>query len=463
MWMKLIMAWTISLFGAIAHASIYQVGASQMYVSPNALYQAGVLQDGDTVRIAGGDYYGQAALAHWVADNLLIQGVEGRPHLHADGEYILGKGIWVCGGDNITVENIEFSGAVVPDKNGAGIRLDGIGLTVRNCYFHNNETGILTNSPYDGHVLVEYTEFGYNGNGDGQSHNIYVNHADTLTFQYNHTHHSIIGHCIKSRADYNFILYNRIMDEEDGQSSRLIDVPNGGQCVIMGNAMMQGPTAENYNMIGYGLEGLVNQAPHKVYIVNNTMVSTRSNSLFFHVESGTELAYAANNVIAGSGTLVNGTLSLDSVNAIYEDITAIGFIDADNYDYRLAAGALPIDMGLDVTPLDGIDLTPLYHYVHPVAQESRVTSNQIDIGAYEYEASNYSIEIETESIVAFPNPVHNRIYFSRPLTSVWIVDITGKLVFGSEEMISDVDISQFRVGMYTVISAHRAIARFVVE
>jgi len=32
----------------------------------------------------------------------------------------------------------------VPDKNGAGIRQEGAGLTVRNCFFHDNEDGILT-------------------------------------------------------------------------------------------------------------------------------------------------------------------------------------------------------------------------------------------------------------------------------------------------------------------------------
>jgi hypothetical protein len=69
------------------------------------------------------------------------------------------------------VENIEFSGAAVPDHNGAGIRLDETGLIVRSCYFHNNENGILTSNPYAGDILIEYSEFAANGYGDGYTHN----------------------------------------------------------------------------------------------------------------------------------------------------------------------------------------------------------------------------------------------------------------------------------------------------
>jgi hypothetical protein len=58
-----------------------------------------------------------------------------------------GKGIWVISGNDTVVENIEFSGAAVPDANGAGIRFEGVNLTVRNCYFHHNQNGILTRVP----------------------------------------------------------------------------------------------------------------------------------------------------------------------------------------------------------------------------------------------------------------------------------------------------------------------------
>ncbi len=57
------------------------------------------------------------------------------------------------------VENIEFSGATVPDQNGAGIRQQGDNLTVRHCYFHGNEDGILGGGGVASEVLIEYSEY----------------------------------------------------------------------------------------------------------------------------------------------------------------------------------------------------------------------------------------------------------------------------------------------------------------
>ncbi len=262
-------------YGVLLHSGSYTIGPSSQYSSPNALYLANVLSDGDTIYIEGHEYRGQDALAQWKEDDLYILGVTGRPHLIAEGQYILGKGIWVLSGDDIHVSNIEFSGAVVPDKNGAGIRLDGVGMRASYCVFRNNENGILTSNPGDGDIVIENCEFDSNGHGDGFSHNLYIGRVASLTFRFNYSHHAIIGHNLKSRARENFILYNRIMDEEAGTSSRLIDVSNGGNTVIMGNSLMQGPSAPNKNLIGYGLEGLNNGGDHNLYVVFNTLVNKR--------------------------------------------------------------------------------------------------------------------------------------------------------------------------------------------
>ena len=94
-----------------------------------------------------------------MAKKQLIDKRKGRhPKLDADGQYILGKGIWVLAGNNITVESIEFFGATVPDHNGAGIRLDGVGMNVQRCFFHDNENGILTSNPYAGEIIIEHSE-----------------------------------------------------------------------------------------------------------------------------------------------------------------------------------------------------------------------------------------------------------------------------------------------------------------
>ena len=80
-------------------------------------------------RDRAGLYAGDAAV--WTQNRLTIRGRGGRAHLRADGARAEDKGIWVVKGSATTIENIEFSGAKVPDRNGAGIRLEGPGLTVR--------------------------------------------------------------------------------------------------------------------------------------------------------------------------------------------------------------------------------------------------------------------------------------------------------------------------------------------
>lgn len=369
-----------------AFATVYEVGPSKTYLTPNALYVADVLQNGDTVEIDAGNYIGTDALAVWLADDLVIKGVGGRPHLQANGQYIWGKGIWVAAGNNISIENIEFSGATVPSQNGAGIRLDGSGLTVRHCYFHNNENGILTTSiPNTEEILVEYCEFGYNGYGDGFSHNIYVNKAKSLTFRYNYSHHANVGHCLKSRANENYIYHNRIMDEQTGIASRLIDLSNGGFSIIMGNLLMQGELATNNNLIGYGLEGLTNSAA-ELYVVNNTMVNKRAAScIFVSIQSGTSIANVSNNIFAGTGTIINGSTTTYTNNYINTNINTINFIDEPNFDYKLNEFSPAVDFGTALPSVNGYSLTPNKAYVHPVNFDTRVISNgTIDAGAYEY-------------------------------------------------------------------------------
>src|SRR6476469_6551789 len=168
------LAWLV-LFGTLltalpAGAATLTVGPGKMFARPCAAIAAA--SDGDTIEIdAAGSYAGDVCA---IAKNgLTLRGVGGRPKIDAAGSNYGGKGIWVISGNDTTVENIEFSGATVPDKNGAGIRQEGSNLTVRGCYFHDNEDGILSGGGTGTEIIVEYSEFANNGNGDGQSHNMY--------------------------------------------------------------------------------------------------------------------------------------------------------------------------------------------------------------------------------------------------------------------------------------------------
>ncbi len=436
------------LFGNLS-AATFKVGPSKIYTSPNALFLANIISDGDTIEIDAGQYSGQATLANWSKNNLLIKGISGKAHLQANGAYIAGKSIWITSGNNITIENIEFSGAKVPDKNGAGIRSEGIDLTIRHCYFHHNENGILTNSPNAGHILIEYSEFAFNGFGDGFSHNLYINHVDRLTFRYNYSHHAIIGHNLKSRAKENYILYNRIMDEATGNSSRLIDLSNGGLCIIIGNLLMQGVNAENNNMVGYGLEGL-NNSPSELYFINNTMVNKRTASCrFLQIQTGTPIAQIHNNIFAGTGTIIQGTATSMSNNLERTNPADLFFEDEAGYDYRLKAESPAIDGGTDPGNVNDFCLIPTQEYIHPLATEQRIISELIDVGAYEYQIPLSTTEKHYESVKVFPNPASGFIQIEEysQVEEICIFDMKGNLLSSIIPM-KIIDIQHLTPGAY---------------
>ncbi len=449
--MKTITIIILALVSLNAFSTTFQVGPTKTYTSPHALYQANVVQNGDIIEIDSATYTGQACTAVWQKDNLIIRGVGGRPSLVASGNYIWGKGIWVLAGDNITVDNISFSGAAVPDHNGAGIRLDGSGMTVRHCYFFDNENGILTNNINSGDVVIEYSEFNQSGYGDGYSHNIYIGHINRLVFRFNYTHHAKVGHCLKSRAKENFILYNRIMDEQTGNSSRLIDIPNGGLSVIMGNILMQGPNALNNNMIGYGKEGLSNAGPQQLFIINNTLVNKRTGScLFLDIQSGASTVVVSNNIFAGTGTLLNGTTTSSSNNVVETNIAGLEFVNESNYDYHLNSNSPAVNAGIAIPSQNNINLTPDSAYKHPVDFELRQVSGTIDAGAYEYKSSVGMSKVPQTQISIYPNPTQDIIHIgtsANNVKSIAIYDCSGALIKQLSNSYS-IDLQGFPKGIY---------------
>ena len=351
------------------------VGPGRRYTKPSEA--AVVAKDGDTVEIDAGIYPSDAAV--WRTNNLTIRGAGERPHIQADGASAQGKGTWVIKGSNITVENIEFSGAKVPDKNGAGIRLEGSNLTVRRCYFHHNQNGILTGVNDKSDILIERSEFAYNGFGDGYSHNIYVGRVNSLTVRFSYLHHANVGHNLKTRAYINHIAYNRIMDEAEGNSSYAVNIPNGGLSYLIGNIIQQGPKTENSTMISYGEEGLL-QPRHGVYLINNTLVNdVPLNARFIRVENGLVPKFFVNNIYAGPGKFSDDPQVLAENLAVDRSV----FVAPDRYDYRLKPGAPGIDAARHPGDANGLSLYPAFQYVHNADSAPRKMDTVLDMGAFE--------------------------------------------------------------------------------
>lgn len=356
--------------------AVLHVGAKRELKRPSAAAQ--IARDGDVIEIDAGIYEGDAAV--WRQHRLTIRGLGGRAHLRSDGAQAEGKAIWVVKGNDITIEGVEFSGAKVPDHNGAGIRFEGAGLTVRDCYFHDNENGILTGANPASDIVVEHSEFAHDGFGDGYTHNLYIGNVRSFTLRFSYVHHALIGHNVKSRAQRNDITYNRIMDENDGRSSYAIDLPNGGLSFVIGNLIQHGPAAENPTVVSYGAEGLKHPL-NELYFVNNTVVNDRSEGgRFLFVRDGAGTVRIVNNVFSGGGGVLSGPGELrNNVVAAKTD-----FVDPADFDYRLKAGAAAIGLGVDPGSAHGFELRPAAEYAHKAGKRPRDVSGKLDAGALEY-------------------------------------------------------------------------------
>ena len=274
----------------------WQVGPTRALAAPSAA--AAVARDGDTVLIDAGTYSGDVAT--WTQDDLTLRGVGGRAHLRADGQDAQGKAIWVIAGDRTTVDRIEFSGATVPDQNGAGIRQEGTGLTVTRSWFHDNQNGILTGADPESDIVIRRSRFFRSGAGDGYTHNLYVGAVRSLTITGSWLWGADVGHELKSRAAANTIVANRISDG-DATASYSIDLPNGGRSLVAGNVIIQGPRSENPALVSYGAEGLTHPS-RSLRVVNNTFVNRRTSGTFVALADGSR-AYLRNNLLVGPGDL----------------------------------------------------------------------------------------------------------------------------------------------------------------
>jgi hypothetical protein len=323
-------------------------------------------------------------------DRLTIRAVGGRARLAANGASAEGKGIWVVRGGSILVENLEFHGARVPDRNGAGIRFEKGRLTIRNCLFADNENGILT-SEGGNELTIENSEFDHNGTADGRAHQLYVGAIPRLKVSGSYFHNTVGGHLLKSRAQQNMITYNRLTDETGGRASYELEFPNGGIAYVIGNIIEQSPTTDNSAIIAVGMEGM-RWPKNELYLVNNTIVDDReAGGIFLKAPPGLHALKAVNNLLVGDRKRDFGVFSEDvsrrggEVGKFYRpDLgTRIGdsrmtgeignnfnpdrndFAQPSRYDYHLRERASLAGKYAAPGLANGIDLTPRAEYVHP--------------------------------------------------------------------------------------------------
>jgi hypothetical protein len=389
-------------------AALASPGGEHIQVGPTRSIKvigqaAGMAKPGDVIEIDAATYRGD--VASWRASGITIRGVGGRVRLVADGASAEDKAIWVIKGDNVTVENIEFTGAAVGDGNGAGIRAEGTNLKLVGCFFHDNQEGILTSIDRpDSVVDIENSEFARDGGNEGRSHEIYIGPIKKLIVRGSYFHEGRVGHLIKTRAQENLIEGNRITNE-NADASYKIDVSNGGRTFIIGNLIEQGPLDENHTMIAYAMEGPTN-ASQELYVVNNTFVNDLGQGVFINSRSP-GIAQIVNNIFVGGGNVFHGTGQLrnnllaggptgapkiegglfesgDIKQESTKTASDAGLVDMANFDYRLKDGSPAIGVGVDLGSAGGMSLLPTIEYVHPAHAKPVKTGPAIDIGAYQH-------------------------------------------------------------------------------
>ncbi len=395
--------WSVLRYAVVAAALAACAGSAAgatLQVGPDRAYRkigdaVNAARDGDTIEVDSGTYITSQGWCWIYKNGLTIRGVgPTRPVIDARHGALNLMAVFIVMGSNTTFENLEIKNCrLLPTDgaNGTGIRSVGPGLTVRNCYIHDCDDGILGGGAGSA-VLIEYCEFNHCGHVNwvteqpdaysGYSHNIYIGGASSFTLRYCWSHNCGGGQDVKTRAQVNYILYNRISNEL-GQDNYELDIPNAGTSYVIGNIIQQSPYSTNGGIITYGTEGASNPDRH-LYLVNNTIVNQRNMATFLWNASGTA-ALVQNNILQGPGTLFNGPVTQVS-NWITADA---GFADPAGYDYHLTPASIgAIDKGTAPgVGISGFSLSPVSLYVHPRNGRNRPADATIDIGAYEYRAN----------------------------------------------------------------------------
>ncbi|MEO6279384.1 hypothetical protein [Roseateles sp.] len=342
-----------------AHAGpILNVGPGQAVKSLAAA--ARQARDGTLIEVEAGDYI--ADVAAWPQHDLTLRAVGGRVRLVAAGAHAQGKGLFVTTGQRQRIEGFDFTGCTVPDRNGAGIRVEAGSLTLVDCGFRDNENGLMTANNEGIELDIVDCDFGSIPLREGKTHNIYVGAIKRLAVTGSYFHGGMLGHLLKSRAAVNHILYNRLTDEIGGRASYELEFPNGGVAVVMGNLIMQSSTTENPHVISFGVEG-ARWPKQALYLVHNTLVDQRpSGGIWLRVSPPQTEVVLANNLLVGTPKLAAEGHWTRRANfaADWDE-----FVRAARDDYRLKPDSSLRGKAQDAGVAEGMKLAPMREYRHP--------------------------------------------------------------------------------------------------
>lgn len=291
--------------------TILNVGATESYKTISSAVTAA--HSGDTIRIDAGNYSAHDVMLN---KDLTITAAGNGPVVISQGG-ALQKGMFISGSSsttpNITVQGLTFQNATDPSGNGTGIRYQSGNLTLIGDTFRNSQDGILA-TPFKqntGTIIVQGSTFDHNGMSTGLGHNLYIDGVADFVMTNSVSENAVVGHELKSRAFNNDIENNLIMDGPTGTSSYSIDIPNGGNTIIQGNTIEQGPKSQNPMMIAYGEEG--NLHPGSLTVTGNVLLNdlSRGKGIWNHTSTPATVSdnqtwgLTSSTLLTGPGSLVD--------------------------------------------------------------------------------------------------------------------------------------------------------------
>ncbi|AOU98506.1 hypothetical protein BI364_11575 [Acidihalobacter yilgarnensis] len=280
-----------------AFATVYRVGPDQVLKTPSQA--ARIVQTGDTIEIEPkpGGYYDCAV---WNANNLTIEGIGQGVRL--TDSTCQGKAIFVTVGHNITIRNLTFARAVVPDWNGAGIRAEGRDLRIEDSRFIDNQSGILVADSPGSTVTIQNSQFIDNGFCGPRScaDSIEVGRIAELKIS-----HSLItgtpgGDAIHSLATLTQLVSNRIEDGETGAANYLVDLPFGGSLIMHENTLVRGSRSRQPGIAVRIMQGVGAPKVNQLVFTGNTLQSDSEHPATFILNwTGTRAQLSGNHLGAG--------------------------------------------------------------------------------------------------------------------------------------------------------------------
>ena len=208
---------------------------------------------GDTIELAPGTYTNDFPAV--VLNGVSVVAVGGMAHLVATAPPSNQKAWFVTTGA-VTLQNLDVSGVHVADLNGAPVRYQGGDLRLVDDYFHDNDEGLLAPADPNGSILIDHSEFAFNGS-NGFSHNVYIDNVGTVTVTDSFIH-DVLGHGSEFRSrGANTTITDSVIADLGHADNYTLDLPAGGNVTLVGDVLEKAAGATNPIMLHFGPGGVV--------------------------------------------------------------------------------------------------------------------------------------------------------------------------------------------------------------